>query len=129
MSSFRQRRDIDDRLAPPTKRSDTVDLHVLEGFVVATPWGRRPIRIVDVNGSSGEPEIISYSFAEDRAVRYRVIVPPDLLLSHPAEVQALVSQWTSAGHPNGSDQPLTRQAVLTARQPGPPSPSGGPPAT
>jgi hypothetical protein len=86
----------------------------LDGFVVLTPWGHRTIRVVNVT-AAGDAQTVKYSFVEDPAVSYRLIVAPELLVTHPAEVQALVSQWTSGGHPNGSDQPLTLDAVEAAR--------------
>jgi hypothetical protein len=87
----------------------------LDGLVVPTPWGRRTIRVADVNADAGEAQTICYSFVEDPAVLYRLIVARELLVTYPTEVRALVSQWTSAGHPNGSDQPLTLDAVEAAR--------------
>jgi hypothetical protein len=89
--------------------------HFLDGLVVPTPWGQRTIRVTDVNADAGEVQTISYSFVEDPAVVYRLMVAPQLLVTHPAELRALVSQWTSAGHPNGSDQRLTLEAVQPAR--------------
>jgi hypothetical protein len=83
----------------------------LDGLVVPTPWGRRTIRVTKVDADVGEALTICYSFAEDPAVLYRLIVPPELLVTHPAEVRALVSKWTRAGHSNGSDQRLTLDAI------------------
>jgi hypothetical protein len=88
----------------------------LDGLVVPTPWGRRTIRVAKVNADAGEDQTISYSFVEDPAVLYRLIIAPELLVTYPTEVRALVSQWTSAGHPNGSDQLLTLEAVKAARE-------------
>ena len=92
----------------------------LDGLVVPTPWGRRTIQVANVNAGTvgahaGEAQTICYSFVEDPAVLYRLIVARELLVTYPTEVRTLVSQWTSAGHPNGSEQPLTLDEVEAAR--------------
>jgi hypothetical protein len=89
----------------------------LDGLIVATPWGRRTIRVVNVKATAGEAQTISYSFVQDPAVLYRLIIAPELLLAYPAEVCVLVSQWTNAGHLNGSEQLLAVEAVKAARDP------------
>lgn len=88
--------------------------HLLEGLVVPTPWGPRTIQVVSV---SRDPalETVSYSFVEDPAVRYHLRIAPDLLRTHALELPALVSRWTLAGHPNGSDQSVTGLAERSAQ--------------
>lgn len=85
--------------------------HALEGVVVHTPWGRRTIRVVQIQPRMNACETISYSFVEDPAVHYSVTVASDLLVTHGEAVRTLMMDWASAGHPNGSDLLLCRAAV------------------
>jgi len=88
--------------------------HALDGFVVPTPWGPRTIRVAAVRPEIGDIETIDYTFLEDPAVHYRLRIAPAMLLTHAPAVRALITKWTSAGHPNGSDLGLSAIAVDSA---------------
>jgi hypothetical protein len=100
-----------------SRRSRTIDVAALEGLVVSTPWGLRTTRIISAAATSHRELVtIRYSFVEDPAVQYDLILRPEALVSHLDEVQALVAEWIGSGHPNGSSLSLPPNAIDAARR-------------